>query len=124
MIDMTIASHELLVLLALANWIVCSGIGLSCVCRFAAMSRSTTRMSYRVSYALLWTAACASGWSPLLFREWPGPGQIAMAAAALYVLGSGLRSWRDGVPEYARSGPMPLDDAASTHVVGRGKDSP
>lgn len=51
--------------------------------------------------ALMLVAATSSGLSPLLWGELPGPGQIGMALAILYVLGAGYGSWRHGVPDYA-----------------------
>lgn len=103
--------------LALANFLLCSAIGYSCVCRFAIMSAQTVTASWRLRYVIVMVAATCSGLSPWLWGEWPGPGQIAMAVACLYVIGITARGWRDGPPSYA-SKPMPLDGEQLRHVAG------
>jgi hypothetical protein len=108
MIDMLSMKYETLVALAIVNFGLCSAIGWGCICRISAMSRETTKARWKGGYTLLLVAASASGLSPLLFREWPGPGQIGMALAALYVLGWGAQNWRGGPPPYARK-PGPQD---------------
>jgi hypothetical protein len=65
------------------------------------MDTRTTRTRFRLGYALLLVAATSSGCSPVLWGEPPGPGQIGMALAILYVVGAGYGSWRRGVPDYA-----------------------
>ena len=105
MIDMGTASLEARMAFAVANLVICTGIGWSCLCRVARMSRETTRCVYRMVYVLLIVAASASGWSPFLFREWPGPGQILLALACLIYLAAGAHRWRSGPPEYARHTP-------------------
>lgn len=66
------------------------------------MSAHTTRLRFRLGYAVLMVAATSSGFSPWLWGEWPGPGQISMTVAAAYVIGWGARNWRNGPPDYAR----------------------
>ncbi|KQV85421.1 hypothetical protein [Rhizobacter sp. Root1221] len=95
-------------LLSLANFAACSGLGWCCVCRFAVMSSATTRWDVRLNFALLFAAATASGFAPLLFREWPGYTQVGLAVGTLAVLVSGAREWRVGLPEYARTDAAPL----------------
>lgn len=94
--------------LALVNFGLCGVIAWSCVCRITLMDESTTRVRFRLGYALLMVAAVSSGCSPVLWDEMPGPGQVGMAIAILYVLGAGYGAWRRGVPDYA-SKPMDLD---------------
>jgi hypothetical protein len=106
MMNMLELSYETLVTLALVNFALCTAIGWSCVCRFSSMSKATTKARFRGGYTMLMVAATVSGLSPLLWREWPGPGQIAMAFAALYVLGWGAKGWRFGPPPYARKEPL------------------
>jgi hypothetical protein len=114
MINMNTLPQEWLYLLALLNFVLCSAIAWACVCRIAVMSAGTTLKSYRAAYAVLLVCASASGLAPILWREWPGPGQLAMSIAALYVIALGVRNWRGGPPDYARSGPVPLDFGSST----------
>jgi hypothetical protein len=102
MIDWGIASLEARTVLAVANFVVCSGIGWSCLCRIAGMSRETTCCHYRALYVGMVVCASASGFAPVLFREWPGPGQLLLALACLSYLLAGARRWRNGPPEYAR----------------------
>jgi hypothetical protein len=102
--------------LAAINFLACSGIAVSCVCRFAVMSKETTPVSWRVRYITVIVAASSSGISPV-WGEWPGPGQLLMAAACLYVLGLTAKGWRGAPPTYA-SKPMPLDDGDLQHVAG------
>ena len=102
MIDMTTMPFTTVILLAWLNFIMCAGIGWSCLCRVALMSSSTTRPRFRAIYALLTTAAFCSGLSPILWNEWPGPGQLMMGLAAGFVLGWGANNWRNGPPDYAR----------------------
>jgi hypothetical protein len=114
MSDMNTWPQDWLYLLALVNFALCSAIGWACICRIAVMSADTTRKTYRAAYAVVLVCASASGLAPILWREWPGPGQLAMSVAVLAVLALGVSSWRHGPPTYARSAPAPLDalDAA------------
>lgn len=96
-------------LLALLNLLLCTGIGICCVCRLARMHHKTTRQDVRAYFSVLLTGATASGFSPLLFAEWPGWGHLSLALGILLVLFAGRREWRVGLPEYARSAPAPLD---------------
>jgi hypothetical protein len=102
MIDMATVSVEARVALAGLNFVLCTGIGWSCLCRIAGMSRDTTCCHYRALYVLLAVAATASGFAPVLFREWPGPGQVLFSLAFLSYLAAGASRWRSGPPEYAR----------------------
>jgi hypothetical protein len=108
--------------LALLNFVLCTAIGYSCVCRFAIMSAATVAPSWRLRYVVVMVAATTSGLSPWLWGEWPGPGQITMAFACLYVIGLTARGWKAGPPSYA-SRPMPLDDG-DLHRVAGGRGAP
>lgn len=100
---------ETRLLLALANFLLCTGIGWCCICRFHHMSADTTRRSVRIAFSLLFAGASASGFSPVLFAHFPGPGHVALAIGILAVLIAGASEWRHGLPEYARTAPAPLD---------------
>lgn len=104
MIDMQELSFVWLASMAWVNFGICAAIGWACVCRVAMMSADTTRKRFRAGYTLLMVASTCSGLSPVLWGEWPGPGQIAMSLAALYVVGWGVQNWRRGPPGYARIG--------------------
>lgn len=100
MIDMNALSYEWLLLLATINFLTCTAIGWSSFCRLRRMSRSTTYWPWRLKYVVLLVVASASGLSPWLFREWVGPGQMAMAFGILYVVGVNAKGWRNGPPDY------------------------
>jgi hypothetical protein len=91
--------------LAAINFVACCGIGWSCVCRFAVMSKRTTPWTWRLRYITVLVASSASGFS-WVWGEWPGPGQILMAMACLYVLGLTAKGWRVSPPLYAQSHPV------------------
>lgn len=95
-------------LMALANLVLCCGIGAICVCRTAVMSHRTTRSLARAAYAAVACAATISGGSRWLFGDWPGWADLSMSAAVLLYMVSGMRAWRFGLPDFA-SRPMPLD---------------
>lgn len=102
MIDMQTLPFTALVAMAWVNFVLCAAIGWACLCRVAMMSAATTRARFRAGYTLLMVAATCSGLSPVLWNEWPGPGQIMMGLAAAYVIGWGPQNWRSGTPDYAR----------------------
>lgn len=95
--------------LAFANFLICTGIGWCCVCRLHRMTAPTTRRVVRAVFALLFGGATASGFSPVLFGEWPGAAHVLLAGAILAVLIAGAKDWRNGLPDYAKSAPVPLD---------------
>lgn len=105
------SDHEQRLLLALGNFIVCSALGWICLCRIHAMQASTTRRSSRIQYVLLMVAVSASGFSPVLFGQWPTVVQTALTAAFVLVLAGGSIDWKDGLPSHVQSGPVPLDEA-------------
>lgn len=99
---------EMQSLLALANLVACAGIAWSCVCRMKHMNAKDARKDVRAAVVFTMGAAFASGFSPLLWREWPGIGQTWLAWAVLLLLFVGAREWRDGLPRYAQSRPASL----------------
>jgi len=105
MIDMTSIGEHGRYAFALLNLLLCSLIGYTCGCRMSRMSAATTSKRFRFQYVLLFVAATASGFAPVLWREWPGPSHIGVSIAVLVFLGFGYRNWRDGPPDYARRGP-------------------
>lgn len=107
---MTLDWTDTRLLMALANLALTTATGWACICRIGAMSAATTRPLTRAAYALIFAASFLSGFSPALLREWPGWSDILVNSAVLVLMFSTLRVWRRGVPEYARTGPMPLDD--------------
>lgn len=91
-------------LFALANWLICCAIGWACICRISVTSKETTRHLTRWSYAALFVAATASGYSP--FRSsWPGWPELLMNAAVLLLLLDGVSHWRKGLPNDVRREP-------------------
>jgi hypothetical protein len=126
-IDLHLLAYDWRLALVVVNWLLCSMVGWACLCRFSAMSRRTTRRRFRVAYVCVFMAATLSGFSWLWFGEWPGPGQISMAAAWLALLGVNAGNWANGPPDYAKSAPGAFDDLPHHHwgsIVGRGKDHP
>lgn len=86
-------------LMALANFALCGTAAVICLCRLVAMNPNTTsRFIFR--YALLLTAASASGIQPTLFGEWPGWADLLMTTALLVFLATSSRAWRGGPPVY------------------------
>lgn len=107
---MTIDWADARLLTALFNLALTTATGWACVCRIGVMSGVTTRPLTRAAYALMLAASFLGGFSPVLLREWPGWSDIIVNAAVLVLMLSTLRVWRKGVPDYARSAPVPLDE--------------
>lgn len=101
MIELLILPSLVQTAMAWTNGALCAVIVWSCLCRITLMDARTTRTRFRLGYSLLMVAATSSGASPVLWGELPGPGQISMALAILYVIGAGYGAWRGGVPDYA-----------------------
>jgi hypothetical protein len=122
---MTPAMHtwpaEALLALAIVNFLLCSVIAWSCLCRFSVMTREHTSATWRLRYIIMLVAASASGIS-FLWGEWQGPARLCMAVGCLFVLGLTARGWRQGTPQYARR-PQPLPPDQLQHVAG-GRGSP
>jgi hypothetical protein len=116
------SEYEFSHVMATLNFIACTLIGWSCVCRMAVMSAETTKVLYRRKYELLFTAATASGFSPILFDEWAGFGQLGMSIAVLVMCWESAREWKDGLPEAARKTMRVLQSHELQHVSG-GVDS-
>lgn len=111
-----------LYLFAFINFCLCSAVGWVCLCRLATLDRTSRRL-FRALYACLMVAAAASGFQPLLFQEWPGFADLIVNLTLLFFIASGMRTWRNGPPSYAQSGPVPLSDDVLHQVVG-GKGGP
>lgn len=94
-------SYDTHMLLALVNLCLCAGIFAVCVQRIGVMTKHTTRLVWRAHYAVLMTCSALSGFSPVVFHEWPGFATIIMTTAFLAILLTS-RQWKDGVPWYAR----------------------
>lgn len=95
-------TEEFQLIIALLNWVVCSFMGWTSACRINLMEGDSTRRVFRANYALLFTTAYVSGFSPILFGEWPTISQVGVTAAFAFVLASGAPAWRAGIPAYAR----------------------
>lgn len=87
--------------LAILNFILCSAIGWSCLCRISVMSGPSTLTRYRAKYVAMLVAFTASGFSWLVgdLPHWP---QVMVALAVLLDVGSSARLWRFGPPAHAR----------------------
>lgn len=109
-------------LIALAHMGACMALAWCCVCRIKAMSKDTTRLLTRLAYSVLLTDAVAVGLMPIWLRDsWGQWSAMALASGYVLVMAVNARGWLRGPPDYARSGPMPLDDAASHPVVSGGE---
>ena len=108
--------YDTMHLTALANFALCSAVGYVCACRFSVMSRDT-RLVFRLNYALLFMAATASGFQPILLREWPGVADLLTNAVVLWFVGSGMKTWRFGAPAYADK-PQQVAPRDYAHIVG------
>jgi hypothetical protein len=97
-------TYEYMLVVAGLNWVLCTALGWACLCRLNAMGRRT-RPLYRVAYTALLAASTASGFAPVLWREWPGLSQVAVAAAALLVLLTSSPRWSLGAPDYTHREP-------------------
>jgi hypothetical protein len=95
-------------LLALANFVVCGVALWSCLCRLNATSAGRVRMTVRIEYTVLLAGSVASGFSPILFNEWPGISQVLLGSAVLMMLLAEAHRWRDGAPPDVLSQPEPL----------------
>jgi hypothetical protein len=78
-------------LAALANWGICSAIGLLCLDQLNSC-RCRENAWDRARYAMLLGGATASGLQPVLFRSWPAWADVAMSAAVL--AGLLINAWR------------------------------
>lgn len=79
---MTWATYSVI---AVAHWIVCLAIAWLCICRLN-LDSCRRRLCQRARYTLLLAGACASGLSPALFGEWPGPGTLMLSSGLLAAL--------------------------------------
>jgi hypothetical protein len=102
-----LTAYEMQYLLAAINLLVCSIVGWTALCRIYLMEARTTRWIFRLKYALLLGAATGSGFSPILFGDWPTVSQVLITATFAFVLAAGARAWHFGVPTYAQRQPAP-----------------
>ncbi len=93
-----------------ANLAVAGGVIWICMCRFSVMSHLTTRKIFRFWYVLVFVGALASGASPWLFGEHPGPGAVMLGVALLSLLLAGAPLWRNGVPADVHTRSADLDE--------------
>lgn len=115
-------THEMLLLTAGVNALVCAGIVFVCFCRVGVMRRETKTL-FRALYVLMGTTALASALQPITppFYSWPSAADIASNAVLLFWLASGWSAWREA-PSYTRKGapppPVPLRADQLRHVAG------
>lgn len=102
-------------LMALANLLLCCGIGWACVCRIKVMTATTTRKAVRVAYAGLFAAVGLSGWSPWLVGDWAGWADIVVNAAVLAGMVAEMPAWRGGIPDFAKSDDGAFDSRPHHH---------
>lgn len=94
--------YNTVMLLAGANFVLCSGVVVVCLCRMNVMTHDSTARSWRAMYTLLQTAFAANGLQPIVFGEWPGFATVCMSAVVLLFLLLSSKAWRHGqVPSYA-----------------------
>ena len=93
---MTWQAHQLL---AVANLIICVGIGWACICRLNSEICKRFRVA-RARYTLLLGGAMASGMQPALWDSWPTVGSVLFAATVLFGLAINVVRW------YGRTHPM------------------
>lgn len=105
---------DVLHVVALLNFALCSAAGAICLCRLVKMGPNTSA-GFIGRYALLFTAATSSGFQPLLFGEWPGAADVLMSATLVLFLSSSRRAWRSGTPAYALK---PVRDEYLPSTVG------
>ena len=119
-------THEMLLLTAGVNALVCAGIVFVCFCRVGVMRRETKTL-FRALYVLMGTTALASALQPITppFYSWPSAADIASNAVLLFWLASGRSAWRQA-PAYTRkeqSAPVEIPEGRLRQVVG-GRGAP
>lgn len=109
--------------LATANLLFCGGAMWACICRLNMSTKETVRPMVRVQYSAAVAGAMASGFSPVLFGEWPGYGQVTMSAGLLVLLLAEIGKWTHRPPADVLTEPVPLDEipADRWHNVPGGK---
>lgn len=100
--------------LTFANLVICSAGGFVCACRVNQMRFDTTRQLVRLLYALVVVALTLNGgwyWFFGGFADWQN---VVASVSIIVVLMIDARSWREGLPQFAKSGPAPLQEVPST----------
>lgn len=87
-------------LLAMANLLICTGIGWACICRLNSHICRTHKLA-RARYTLLLTGAVASGLQPALWGTWTSVGDTIFSACVLAGLLINVARWH-GVPHPLR----------------------
>ena len=97
--------------LTFANFLICAAGGFICACRLRHMRFDTTRQSVRWAYSLIVVGLTVNGfwfWFFGTFADWQN---IVASVTAVGELLMHSRSWRNGLPDFAKSGPVPLSPA-------------
>jgi hypothetical protein len=102
LVDMTQLPVGYIVSMAWTNVGICVAIGWTCISRISKMSAQTTLARWRACYSISMAGSVCSGLSPILWGEWPGPGQLSMGLVVLIAILWGWSDWRNGPPAYAR----------------------
>jgi len=87
-------------ILILVNLLICSAGVFICACRLSHMSPTRTKPAIRYAYVLWLPVFVASGIS-WTHSEPPTIEQVALGAAILANLLTGIKVWRYGIPIYA-----------------------
>lgn len=95
------------VLLALLNLAFACGGMWACGCRLNVSTPWNVRAVVRAQYVAVFVGCFVSGFSPLLFRAWPGGGwpgigQVTFTALVFFWLTSEMKRWRGGPPDDVR----------------------
>jgi len=109
-------SAEATLFFLMVNFLICSAIAWSCLCRINLMHGKQTRMVFRLKYSILLTAASVAAFLPALFPTLAPVALAVFGAAVLFQLAGGARAWRGGVPQYAKSDPQPFDPEPHAHT--------
>lgn len=97
-----------LYLFAMANLVLCAGIGFIALCRLNAM-RKGVLWRVRIEYAVYLGAAVACGFQPM-YGNWPQWGDLCMPVALLGGLLASGRAWAGDVPPDVATDHAPLSE--------------
>jgi len=101
-----------LYLSAMANLVLCAGIGFIALCRLNAM-RKGVLWRVRIEYAVYLGAAVACGFQPM-YGNWPQWGDLCMPVALLGGLLASGRAWAGDVPPDVATDHAPLSEFPPT----------
>lgn len=101
-----------LYLFAMANLVLCAGIGFIALCRLNAM-RKGVLWRVRIEYAVYLGAAVACGFQPM-YGNWPQWGDLCMPVALLGGLLASGRAWAGDVPPDVATDHAPLSELPET----------